>query len=938
MRWAHRLTLSSAAIAVSAAVAAQQGTVPTFRSGRELLTITAAVRDAAGRPLTDLTPQEFTVRIDGTTRPVVSAQVFGSAEAVSVAPRGTSTANAPAVAAPHFASNVASAPGRIVIVALDRLSIRGGGERAAIESAVRLVESLPPTDAVAAIGIPGAVTDLTRDHATVVEAIRHMSGTAAAIPMSLPLSWEAALEYEQTCDRIGATDPACGEVDAHAVKEMLMNGRAQATTTLSNLEGVLQQLEPVRGPKSIVLISGGIPFDTTLLGRYRALTLRAARSHATLFVMHLDQPTMEAADRGPGTVRTGRWSAGTVTPFFGGRDYTAGLGNIAADTGGVFFSAVGGARGVFDRIASDLASFYEIGIESIPSDADGKPHRIEVTVARPGARVRAPSATAAAVAAAHDPAASLARALAQPTDVLDVPLDVATYVTHSRDPDKVHLLMAVEVPAVAAVTPVAWAFAVMDGSHVVASSRTDVADGGAAPWSTTAGIDLAPGSYRLRTAVVAADGRVGTFDVPLRAGLRAAGDVHASDLVVGTLERGLVRPRGHVRRDEAVAGTIELSSAGPLDATAATLQLVANGATQAVLRVPLVMRTRADDKTLVTADARLELSQVVPGTYTASAIIERDGAAIGRVSRVIEVAAASPAKTIPSASPVAAVAPSADPRESDASELLARVGAYVAAYVEKAAVMIAVEHYEQASFDGSVTGTSPGGSRSTPSKFSAPEAAPHAVQRRLVSEMALVPNPAAIGGWLAFRDVIEVNGKALPERRDRLQTLFQSGDADLDAARRLTAESARYNLGPVVRTFNVPTWALFFFHPVNLPRFTFHRTGTERVGGVACEKVAFVETHRPTMIMTARGGDVASSGILWIDPADGSVRRTELVLGNYRGERSRAEIDVTYRLDPSMGLLVPDRMTEVYLTRSTTVTGEATYGNFRRFETTTRIK
>ena len=48
----------------TATQAAQQPPAETFRSGREVLTIDTSVRDASGRPLTDLQPADFTVRIE----------------------------------------------------------------------------------------------------------------------------------------------------------------------------------------------------------------------------------------------------------------------------------------------------------------------------------------------------------------------------------------------------------------------------------------------------------------------------------------------------------------------------------------------------------------------------------------------------------------------------------------------------------------------------------------------------------------------------------------------------------------------------------------------------------------------------------------------------------------------------------------------------------
>ena len=43
---------------------------------------------------------------------------------------------------------------------------------------------------------------------------------------------------------------------------------------------------------------------------------------------------------------------------------------------------VGRATGVFERIASDINYFYQLGVESRPSDGDGKTHRVEVKVSR----------------------------------------------------------------------------------------------------------------------------------------------------------------------------------------------------------------------------------------------------------------------------------------------------------------------------------------------------------------------------------------------------------------------------------------------------------------------------------------------------------------------------------------------------------------------------
>jgi hypothetical protein len=277
--------------------------------------------------------------------------------------------------------------------------------------------------------------------------------------------------------------------------------------------------------------------------------------------------------------------------------------------------------------------------------------------------------------------------------------------------------------------------------------------------------------------------------------------------------------------------------------------------------------------------------------------------------------------------------------------LMHRVGDYVGRYGNDASVLIAVEHYKQGAIDLSDQGALSGlarptgrGANAAPSGIRADAGGPRTTDQKLVSEIALVPNAAAIGGWLAYRDVVEVNGKAVPDRQNRLQALFKAEVPDLEAAKKIQTESARYNVGPVTRTFNVPTSALFFFDPTHIGRFTFQRAGSEKVDDVDAWKVDFQETRRPSMIMTSAGADIPTIGTLWINPADGSVLRTRLVIASYRGASSRAEIEVTYRRDEGLGMLIPVRMTERYVTPTATINGEASYSDFKKFQTSAKIK
>jgi hypothetical protein len=207
------------------------------------------------------------------------------------------------------------------------------------------------------------------------------------------------------------------------------------------------------------------------------------------------------------------------------------------------------------------------------------------------------------------------------------------------------------------------------------------------------------------------------------------------------------------------------------------------------------------------------------------------------------------------------------PREPPLAEILQRVGRYVAAYGEQAALIVASEKYTQ-------WVTADDGRAYQP--------------RSLTAEFAIVKVADSIG-WVGFRDVIDVNGQAVANRGDRLQRLLADVNGDASEARRISDESARYNIGPVSRNFNVPTATLFFFRPANLSRFSFKRKGIRTIDGVETVAIQFVESKRPTMVMTRAGKDVPAEGMLWVLPEDGTIVRTQVGFRGFADQTAFAQ-------------------------------------------------
>jgi len=254
-------------------------------------------------------------------------------------------------------------------------------------------------------------------------------------------------------------------------------------------------------------------------------------------------------------------------------------------------------------------------------------------------------------------------------------------------------------------------------------------------------------------------------------------------------------------------------------------------------------------------------------------------------------------------------------------DVMRRVGAYVDSYGDRASIVVSTERYGQHSTSSS-----------------------NALRTlTLVSDFALV-YADAIHGWLGFRDVIEVDGRGIADREDRLARVLMGSEGRFDEARRLSDESARFNLGNIQRNFNVPTTGLFFFASENLDRFKF---AARRVADDGTWEISFRETSKPTLIRTPDGEPVTTTGTIWVRPEEGVVLRTilevEVLMRRLNPpQHGRGRIEVRYRLVDSVGMWLPVSMDETFqATRKDSwdkETGHADYSDYRTFQTKVRIK
>jgi uncharacterized protein YbaR (Trm112 family) len=199
--------------------------------------------------------------------------------------------------------------------------------------------------------------------------------------------------------------------------------------------------------------------------------------------------------------------------------------------------------------------------------------------------------------------------------------------------------------------------------------------------------------------------------------------------------------------------------------------------------------------------------------------------------------------------------------------------------------------------------------------------------------------------WIQFRDVFEVDRKPVRDRDQRLYKLFVDAKPDArQQAETLQAESSRHNLGPLLRTINIPVMALYIFDRNIHPgvEYKLDDAGkTKRFEKLAPAQsvsiVEFKETTDETLIKGEKGRAIPSHGRAWIDKTNGRILQTELIA---QDTAIRAQITVTYKQQDGIPVLVPDEMRETYLLQrsETRIDGRASYARFRQFTVTTTEK
>ena len=263
-------------------------------------------------------------------------------------------------------------------------------------------------------------------------------------------------------------------------------------------------------------------------------------------------------------------------------------------------------------------------------------------------------------------------------------------------------------------------------------------------------------------------------------------------------------------------------------------------------------------------------------------------------------------------------------KKPDAQDIRDRLNAYLTTYEPRLSELIADESMVQQN----ARGNSPAGGGIGPPEF-----------RTIRSEVAFIALPGD-AGWMGFRRVLKVGSDAVDDTLGSLNTVLAGGAVDdYSRARNMMSQSARFNLG-TPRTINLPNLPLEVLHPRHAPRFSIRLAGEERVRGKRTIKLVLVENVAPTIIRSFDNHDMRSIVSAFVEAESGRLWRADVITRDPGPTKFAFDhvISVEFMEQRALGLLVPATMHEVFFAgQNRNAFGDATYSNYRRFQTSARI-
>jgi len=414
MQFPRSLLLVAAALLLGASGAAQAPQTPpsvTFQIEVNYVDVDAIVTDEKGNFVTGLTRDDFEVFEDGKAQKV---EMFSYVELATEAADRFAALNRPVSS--DARSNARPFDGRVYVIVLDDLDIsplRGGlVKRAAREFIERHFGANDLAAVVYTSGRPEATQDFTNDRTLLLAATDKFVGRRLRSASIEALERHYQRELSKGLgdrDAELAPDPNANIIDAARPIDIRDIEREQrAVMVLDTLRNLGEFLAGVRGRRKAVLLFSeglempvaeiyGIHTATDVVGAIKDAITAAAKSNVNFFALdprgligmtseYIETAGSHAPEVALGVLGAANVQQGLLNEMRLSQDS---LRTLAEETGG--FAAVNQnlLGSAFARIVDANSRYYVIGYYPPTAARDGRFHRIDVRVKRPGLRVSA---------------------------------------------------------------------------------------------------------------------------------------------------------------------------------------------------------------------------------------------------------------------------------------------------------------------------------------------------------------------------------------------------------------------------------------------------------------------------------------------------------------------------------------------------------------------
>lgn len=571
------------------------GSAPQKPAGASASLVTIEFRAVSGAdsvPVTDLKPEEVTLRVKGREREIRSfdlIQVRGLAGGAARVP----------IPAP-FATNVVAPGRRDTLFLIDDESIPSGAEPPVKVPIEQYLTGLAGAGRVGVLTVQGGGVNvgLTEQHASVRTAVAGLVGRGNRAE--------------------AAEDSAC-----------------RTRRVMNALTSLAQNFPAGGAPVTVLVFSTGLtaPGVATMasMGRNSGIATTAvcevmARDFQEVqdaaFGSAINIYVVDAADSSAS-------SAGASNPLRAGLEHLAGI------TGNWLIQPIRNGERDIQKVVRENSTSYRVGFEPDAGERNGSSVTVDVQVRRAAVDVK--TRPKVVIPKASDRSgggkAPAAKDLLRDAKVSrDLGLRAAAYASREAGTDKLKLVVVFEpVDSTAALKSAVVGLYDEKGKLAVQGS----ADGASlASGPFTIAVLANAGTYRMRVAAVDTAGRSGTVDDGVDLKLPSAGPLRLSSLVLGVAEGGSFAGRLTFAAEPMAVGYLEVYGVGKTSNVSAVVEVAGSEDGPALAQgTSRVVGDGSTDRRVILAG--VPIGQLPPGDVVVRVIVSLDGQPVGRAIRTL---------------------------------------------------------------------------------------------------------------------------------------------------------------------------------------------------------------------------------------------------------------------------------------------------------------